>query len=224
MAAVAWVPGLPARRRTEFMVLFLQTIHLDLVAATVLHLDAELAGPKQLGKLLGVTVPKDWPPAGLDRRVVERLRSRLAEQGHKSVGWFGWYAICRRIALQPPTLVGAGGFFGPPDDQGQVELGFTILPSFRGRGHASEMVTALVAHALAESSVQRIVAHAQVQDRPTLAVLLRSGFTTAAQPEPGLLRCERGRIVATVSETDDAEEADGELTPADDDALPDDEE
>jgi RimJ/RimL family protein N-acetyltransferase len=206
------------------MVLFLQTTHLDLVAATVLHLDAELAGPKQLGGLLGVAVPKDWPPAGIDRNVVEHFRARLAKEGQKSVGWYGWYAICRRIALQPPTLVGACGFFGPPDDLGQVELGFTVLPAFRGRGHATEMVEALVAHALAQPGVQRITAHARAQDRPTLAVLLRSGFATVAQPEPGLLRCERGRVVAVAEMVEDADEADDEAPTEDDESLPDDDE
>ena len=194
------------------MVLFLQTTHMDLVAGTLLHLDAELAGPRQLGKLLGVAVPKDWPPTGLDRNVVEHFRERIAASGHGSVGWFGWYAICRRTALQPATLVGIGGFFGPPDESGTVELGFTVLPGFRGRGHATEMVQALVDHALAQPQVERIVSEVRVADRPTLAVLLRSGFQRTTQPaDDGLIRCERNRNSALPVDDD---EVDADAEPA----------
>lgn len=176
------------------MVLFLQTTHLDLVATTHLHVDAELAGREQLAKLLGVVVPKDWPPAGIDRNVLDHVRSRLASEGQASVGWYGWYAISRRTALQPPTAVGMASFFGPPDDKGGVELAFTVLPAFRGRGHATEMAAALVDHALSQPGVECIVAHARAADRPTLAVLLRCGFILAThEPENGLMRCERPR-------------------------------
>jgi len=179
------------------MVLFLQTTHLDLVASTLLHVDAEIAGRDQLASLLGVVVPKDWPPAGVHRDLLGQVRSRLAAEGQPSVGWYGWYAVSRRTALQPPTLVGGGTFFGPPDGQGRVELAFAVLPAFRGRGHATEMATALVDHALSQPRVDRIVAYARAADRPTLAVLLRCGFILATpKPDNGLLRCERPRVLA----------------------------
>lgn len=197
------------------MVLFLQTTHLDLVAATLLHLDAELAGVRPLGKLLGVAVPKDWPPAGLDRRFVGQFRERVAAGGHEAVGWYGWYAICRRTALQPATLVGIGGFFGPPDAGGAVELGFSILPAYRGRGHATEMVQALVAHALSQPRVERIVADVRATDRPTLAVLLRSGFTRLVRPATeGLIRCECSRDAMRPADADDEAEAEPDEEPA----------
>ena len=182
------------------MVLFLQTTHLDLVAASLLHVDAELAGPKQLARLLGVVVPKDWPPTGVERAFVEGIRERLARDGQAGTGWYGWYAICRHTALQPSTLVGIGGFFGPPDDSGTVELGFAVLPVFRGRGHATEMVRTLADHALAQPGVERIVADSLVRDRPTQAVLLRNGFRIVTAPEPGLVRCERTRSGGPVAE------------------------
>jgi GNAT superfamily N-acetyltransferase len=198
------------------MVLFLQTTHLDLVAASLLHVDAELAGPKQLGKLLGVVVPKDWPPTGVERAFVEQVRQRLMLDGQAGVGWYGWYAVCRHTALQPSTLVGVGGFFGPPDDTGTVELGFAVLPTFRGRGHATEMVRTLAAHALSQPGVERIVADSLVKDRPTQAVLLRNGFRIGPSPEPGILRCERTRSASSAADVEE-EPSDDEVA-ADDDA------
>ena len=196
------------------MVLFLQTTHLDLVAGSLLHADAELAGSKKLGKLLGVVVPKDWPPTGVERAFVEQVRQRLAHDGQAGTGWYGWYAVCRHTALQPSTLVGVGGFFGPPDGTGAVELGFAILPAFRGRGHATEMVRTLAAHALSQPGVDRIVADSLAGDRPTRAVLLRNGFRIVASPEPGLVRCERTRAAGP----DGDEELPDDEAAADDDA------
>jgi ribosomal-protein-alanine N-acetyltransferase len=198
------------------MVLFLQTAHLDLVAASLLHVDAELAGPKQLAGLLGVVVPKGWPPTGVERAFMEQVRQRLAGDGQAGIGWYGWYAICRHTALQPSTLVGVGGFFGPPDDTGTVELGFSVLPAFRGRGHATEMVRTLAAHALSQPAVERIVADSLVRDRPTQAVLLRNGFRIVPAQEPGLVRCERRRGSEGPAAADDEPTDDGAA--ADDDA------
>jgi RimJ/RimL family protein N-acetyltransferase len=198
------------------MVLFLQTTHLDLVAASLLHVDAELAGPKQLGKLLGVVVPKDWPPTGVEPAFVEQVRQRLVRDGQAGIGWYGWYAVCRHTALQPSTLVGVGGFFGPPDDTGTVELGFAVLPTFRGRGHATEMVRTLAAHALSQPGVERIVADSLAKDRPTQAVLLRNGFRIGPSPEPGIVRCERTRSARPAADAEE-EPSDDEVA-ADDDA------
>jgi RimJ/RimL family protein N-acetyltransferase len=203
------------------MVLFLQTTHLDLVATTLLHVDAEIAGREQLAELLGVAVPRDWPPAGVDRDTLRHFRARLAAEGQASVGWYGWYAIARRTALQAPSLVGGACFFGPPDGQGAVELAFAVLPAYRGRGHATEMASALVDHALGQSNVERIVAHSSARDRPTLAVLLRCGFILATpEPENGLMRCERLRTPAPEEEDEGAEDEDAENA----DTLPDDDE
>ncbi len=48
--------------------LYLQSTHLDLVAMTLVHLEAEASGIKDLALLLGVSPPKDWPPGHYDRR------------------------------------------------------------------------------------------------------------------------------------------------------------
>lgn len=172
--------------------LYLQTTHLDLVAMTLVHLDAEEMGPGELGLLLGVTTPKGWPPGEYDRDAMKGFRERLAAEGADSVGWYGWYAIRRRTALQSAALVGAGGFLGPPDASGAVELGFSILPAFRGHGHATEMALALVDYALAQPGVDRVVAHTAVTNRPTISVLMRCGLQAVAPGEkPGTVRFER---------------------------------
>ncbi len=192
------------------MVLFLQTPHLDLVAATLLHAEAELGGPRQVARLLGVTVPKDWPPPGISRQFIEGFRSRMRADGPAAIGWYAWYAVCRGAALQPSALVGAAAFFGQPDPQGVVELGFTILPEYRGRRHGVEMVSTLAGHALADQRVRRVVSDARARDRATLAVLRHCGFHPEGELEPGIVRMIRclGDPDATDDGGDDEQEDD----------------
>jgi RimJ/RimL family protein N-acetyltransferase len=190
--------------------LYLQSTHLDLVAMTLVHLEAEASGIKDLALLLGVSPPKDWPPGHYDDKAMQFFHDRLAAEGPDSVGWYGWYAIRRRTALQTAALVGVAGFVGPPDASGIVELGFSVLPSLRGHGHATEMAAALVDYALAQPAVERVIAHANITNRPAISVLLRSGFQAIAPGlRPGTARFERGAqsVVPDDSGEDSAESA-----------------
>jgi RimJ/RimL family protein N-acetyltransferase len=185
--------------------LYLQSTHLDLVAMTLVHLEAEASGIKDLALLLGVSPPKDWPPGHYNGETMRFFHDRLAAEGADSVGWYGWYAIRRRTALQSAALVGVASFVGPPDDSGTVELGFSVLPSLRGQGHATEMADALVDYALAQPSVELVIAHANITNRPAISVLLHSGFQAVAPGQrPGTARFERGaKAVLADSETED---------------------
>ena len=152
--------------------LMLRTNRLNLVAATLDHVSAELESPERLARLLNVRVDHGWPPGEYDRSAQEFFRERLAEGGMAVIGWYGWYAI----ALEERRLVGAGGYFGPPAEEGTVEIGFSVMPAWRGRGYATEMAQALVANAFEDVHVQKVLAHAHPNNAASITVLTRSGF------------------------------------------------
>ncbi len=170
------------------------TPRLDLVAATLEHVAAELESPARLAVLLDAEVEAGWPPGEYDREAQVFFRDRLAEGGDAAVGWFGWYAVRRADAGRRAVVVGAGGFLGPPDDDGEVEIGFSVVDSWRGHGYASEMAEALVGVALADRRVARIVAHTTEANVASCGVLRRVGLRrVGAGPEPGSVRFELGR-------------------------------
>jgi ribosomal-protein-alanine N-acetyltransferase len=176
--------------------MIIRTGRLDLVAATSAHLEAELVSPARLGSLLGANVPEGWPPGEYDRPAVEFFLARLTENPGAE-GWYGWYAIERAADGRPATLVGAGGYFGPPGDDGTVEIGYSILPDFRGRGFATELVQALIARAFATPGVGRVIAHAFPENIGSAKVLERTGFVPAGPGrEPGTVRYVQPRPVA----------------------------
>jgi RimJ/RimL family protein N-acetyltransferase len=126
---------------------------------------------------------------------MEFFRARMEEGGKDVEGWYGWYALRAADSAGPRTLVGGAGYFGPPDTEGTVEVGYSVLPRWQRRGYASEMVQMLVEHALTFAEVKRIIAHTTEANPASIAVLLRCGFHRAgAEPETGKLRFERSQI------------------------------
>ena len=168
------------------------TSRLELVPATLTLIEAELNSNSRLASALGAHVPDDWPPGEYDRPAIEYFRAKLSANP-EHVGWYGWYAILRPTDSEPATLVGAGGYFGPPVSNDVVEIGYSVVHSFKGRGYATELVRALVEYAFATGRVKRIVAHTTPENIGSVKVLEKSGFRfVGSGKDPGTVEYECG--------------------------------
>ena len=166
----------------------IHTARLELIAAESCHYDAELESSSRLETLLEAGVPSDWPPGEYDRSAIEFFQSRLAEDPEAS-GWYTWYAVLLPSETQGRVLVGAGGYYGPPSSDGTVEIGYSVIPTFQRRGFASEIVRALLIHALSKDNVQRVIAHTYPDNPGSDKVLRKCGFILAGPgQESGTLR------------------------------------
>jgi [ribosomal protein S5]-alanine N-acetyltransferase len=74
------------------------------------------------------------------------------------------------------TVIGGVGFFGPPQD-GEVEIGYGIVPSRQRRGYATEAVQAMVADVFRSDGVQTVTANVDLDNPASLRVLEKSGLT-----------------------------------------------
>lgn len=172
----------------------LQSGILTLVASTATHVRTELEAPDQLAHLLGAVVSSAWPSGEYDRDAMEFFLARFEEGGESADGWYGWYALSPDDGSAPRTLLGGGGYFGPPGADGMVEVGYSILPEWQRRGYASEIVKLLAAHAFTFSRINRIIAHTAEDNLASIKVLVRSGFQPAGPgAEAGTLRFELAR-------------------------------
>ena len=170
------------------------TERLLLVAATPDHLRAELDSPSKLGFLLKADVPGDWPPGEYDRNAQEFFRDRMEQADAPVAGWYVWHAVLRPTDGRSAKLIGTGGFLGPPNGAGEVEIGFSVSQAWRGNGFAKEMVRGLVSQALSDQRVNLVVAHTSEQNVGSRSVLAGTGFRIAgAGTEPGSLRYELHR-------------------------------
>jgi ribosomal-protein-alanine N-acetyltransferase len=154
----------------------MRTARLEMVAARLEHLDAELECPLRLKDLLGAEVLPSWPPGEYDRHAIRYFRDRIAEGGDAVVPWYVWYAIQRATAGCPATLVACGGYFGPPSPDGTVEIGYSVVPEWRRHGYATELVQALTKRSFDVMAVRRILAESEVENVASLRVLGRCGF------------------------------------------------
>jgi ribosomal-protein-alanine N-acetyltransferase len=164
------------------LLLPIHTPRLSLVALTT-DLLALMSGDEDGSR------PFDWPgwwPDDADRRHLAIWHDRaavderniawgpraLVDPDHRMVGHAGFHLPPRplALALDDPTFVGQS----EPTD-GAVEIGYTIFPSQRGRGYATEAVAALVDWAARTFEVRVVLAAIVRGNDASVRVLERVG-------------------------------------------------
>lgn len=148
-------------------------------------LDDELAhlqldDRKTFFRTLNVQAEAAWPPALNNIESMAQTRDRLSAHPEEA-GWHSWVFIMRWAEGAPGRLVGNGGFYGPPDAEGVAEIGYSMLPSFREQGLATEAVQGLAGWAFSQPGVRSIRARTQVAATASRRVLEKSGFTLSGE-------------------------------------------
>lgn len=137
---------------------------------------ADLAG---IERSLGVTVPGEWPATVPAARRLAQL-----DQAPAQLPWLVRAVIPHGL----DQVVGTVGFHAPPDDDGTVEIGYEILPSFRRRGFAVEAVRALTGWAFSTGQARTCRASIGPDNVPSLALAKSLGFVQVGEqvdPEDG---------------------------------------
>lgn len=136
---------------------------------------------------IAVTPEPIWPPAPFEEPALEWAAKNLAHDP-EGEGWYGWAILANEGERAPPRLIGIAALIGRPDDVGDVELAFGLLPDFRGRGYANETVATLAAWAFANGA-RRLIVHLDAEDIGAAQTLAKSGFADTGEMEyPGVAR------------------------------------
>lgn len=159
----------------------LHTDRLDIRRGTAPALRAALESNAALGRILNVDVPDSWPPDLYDE---DAVRWTLALLGDRIDGGpYGFYYIIRRAHdasdVAGDTLIGVGGFKGPPNENGEVELGYGVAREYQRRGYASEAVQAWLKMAFDDPAVRTVVGQTLSSLVPSIGVLEKAGFSVA---------------------------------------------
>jgi [ribosomal protein S5]-alanine N-acetyltransferase len=164
------------------MKLSLRTSRLELVAATLEMVMADLHRRDELPALLDAEIADGWPPPLVDVRAMESIKQSLIADPALG-GWTTWYWILR----QPRVLIGMSGFKSRPQD-GSVEIGYTVLQQFQRQGFASEAVLAMTQWAFAHGT-ENVFAETLPELAASQRVLTKNGFSLAEKSsEPGVIR------------------------------------
>jgi len=184
-------------------ILTLQTRRLELIPGTAELVRAHLGDPDRFALLLDARVPL-LSPLSLETQEIMECMAQALEKGPEQDGWWCWYFVLHDRVTGHRVLIGDGGFKGPPDHDGTVELGYSLLQPYWNRGYATEAVKALVEWAFHSPEVRSVFAEAQMGNTASIRVLQKAGFREVGLgSERSLLRFEINRedLPASVSST-----------------------
>jgi RimJ/RimL family protein N-acetyltransferase len=98
---------------------------------------------------------------------------------------------CSYAVRSDGALVGLGGFKGPPDADGAVEIAYLTGRPAEGQGIARAVVGELLSVAR-EAAATAVIAHTLPEHNPSNRALLSNGFALAGEvtdPEDGRVWC-----------------------------------
>ena len=161
----------------------IQTERLTLVPFTLEFAQATLNNRDKLPEMLGLHIPGDWPNpdyAEILPMIVEGLRNDPP----------GAERIRLIVHATDRTVIGDIGIIEPPDEDGNVEFGYSIVPDYRGQGYATEAARAMIEWAFEQPGVKRVTADCLNNNYASIRVLEKAGMQQI-ETEDNLLRWER---------------------------------
>jgi [ribosomal protein S5]-alanine N-acetyltransferase len=117
------------------------------------------AGYPMDGTLVAVAMQEDIVRRGIDR------------------GGFCHYQV---LLADEDVVIGDVGFHAPPDELGEVSVGFGIVPAARRQGFASEALRALLDWALRQPEVRSVHADTDLVNLASQRTLLGAGMRVVA--------------------------------------------
>ncbi len=132
-------------------------------------LEQALAGNEALASYLKVKVPAQWTEFGATALsyALEKLKESDAAKN-----WWTYFPIHK----QDNSLIGTCGYKGPPNDDGEVEIGYEIAELYRNKGLATELTKALVDYAFRLADLTSVQAHTLGEVNASTKVLTKCGF------------------------------------------------
>jgi RimJ/RimL family protein N-acetyltransferase len=151
-----------------------------------------LLSPETMTALIGGDLAAAGRSAGIElseflvaEKWLWRIRRDQIAADPASADW-----VARAVVdAESGAVVGHGGFHGPPDDAGTVEVAYSVDPLFRRRGYAKAILTALLRRADEDPAVRTVRASIRPDNMGSLATINGFGFRKVGEqwdPEDGL--------------------------------------
>jgi RimJ/RimL family protein N-acetyltransferase len=140
------------------------------VRVRVAPIDSRLAR----AMLAGVPEPDLAWAEGFPMPPVLDIARRIAAAS-EPLGPFLAYVI---VLESDGTAIGDAGFHGPPSADGELEVGYALVPAARGVGLAGEAVGLLIAWAHGQPGVRAITARIDPGNAASGRLLTRLGFVS----------------------------------------------
>lgn len=113
---------------------------------------------------------------GWERTDPEGVRGEIEEMASRDPGAPGGWMQLSVEDREAGQLVGDVGLSPADDEPGVIKIGYTMSPSFQGRGYATEAVAALIAYAFDTLGADVVRAYASAENLPSIRVAEKVGM------------------------------------------------
>lgn len=114
---------------------------------------------------LGIKRSMEWPRQDtLD--ILNFLKDNL--ENSDEVSGFDIWMIVKKEDM---TVIGDAGFKGPPDENGDIEIGFGLIDNEQRKGYGYEAANALINWAFSQEDVRKIKADCLIDNYGSIRVL-----------------------------------------------------
>jgi RimJ/RimL family protein N-acetyltransferase len=113
---------------------------------------------------------------GWDRTDADGIREEIEEMAGRAPGEAGGWVQFTVEERDGGRLVGDVGINAADGEPAVAKIGYTIAPSFQGRGYATEAVRALVDYAFDVLGAERVRAFAAAENGPSVRVAENAGL------------------------------------------------
>lgn len=131
--------------------------------------DLLVGSSKEIEKL-GIKTDEKWPTEDT-MDILPIIKSSL-EQSKLPSGFETWMIVKK----ENMKVIGDIGFYGKPNEKGEVEVGFGLVESQRGKGFGFEALRAIMDWLSAEESVKVIKASCLIGNKPSAHILEKAGM------------------------------------------------
>ena len=157
-----------------------QTERLEVVSLSASHARAATDRREEFAAMLNARIDDDWPLPDFAEYLP--VMARTLERDTELMAYGGVM-----ILREPRIVIGEVGLHGAPKD-GRAEVGYSIVPSWRKRGIATEGLQGLMKWAYETLTISRLAARCLPENQSSKRVLEKNGFKFVSGPDrEGLL-------------------------------------
>lgn len=147
---------------------FIDTERLKIITFTVEMMEAFLKGNNEIEKITPYKVAPGYP-----LEVYKQFFEYKIDRFRKFPNENDWEGII--IHKEDNMIMGDMGFKGGPEE-GIINIGYSIVPSYQGKGYATEMGKAMVGWGLSQPNVKTVIATCDTDNFASKKVLEKIGF------------------------------------------------
>ncbi|CBW86449.1 GNAT family N-acetyltransferase [Listeria ivanovii] len=147
----------------------IETERLILINYTLEMIQATIKGTESLEKASGYHVSKDWP--GIDFFFFLPYVLENVKKDDRMIKW------TRLVVLKEENkIIGEIGGQGIPDETGEIEIGYSIVPDYQNKGYMTEALIGMIAWLEKQPVIHRIFARCYENNEASIRVLKHNQF------------------------------------------------